>query len=139
MLIEEAVPSPELRSFVDAAVRQLREDVARLGRAMEVLSRSDGAPSSALFAAIATAYRHALANARKIEALDLDYEHKSAALAVFTMQATGLEAYHRSFRASTGAGQRRLDARASMYFKASSTAFLRLDQLLGCPYGCTES
>ena len=138
MLTDAITPPPELRSFLDTAVRELREDVARLGRAMLALPKQEETPSPALFAAIATAYRHALANARRVEALDLDYELRSMALAVFVMQATGLETYHRSLRASTRAGRRRLDERAGMYFRASSTAFLQLDRLLGCPYGCKE-
>jgi hypothetical protein len=129
--------SPTLRAVLDTAMRRQRADMARVARALHALAQNDTDVSLALFTAIATAYRNALASAKKLQTLG--DEHKALAVVVFATQATALEAWYRSLRPDASAQDRRRDeTRAQWHFRGAARALLQLDRVLGCPYGCKE-
>jgi hypothetical protein len=136
--LDGLAPSPQLKKALDTALRLQRADGARIGRALRALPAGDVDVSPGLFVAIASAYRNALASTRQLRAL-ADENAASSAVAVFATQATALEAWYEALRPGVPAQtSQRYATRAAWHFDAAATAFLRLDEEIGCPYGCKE-
>lgn len=128
----------DVRTLVDAAKKQLDADNARLGRTFRALSPSSESVSLDVFAAIATARRHALASLAKLLALETQDPAKGAALTFLSTIAAALGSQYRLLQARDPIAARREDRLARDQLVAASRAFAELDRALGCPYGCRK-
>lgn len=129
----------DVRSLVDAAVKQIDADAARLGRAFRAVPADDAdGVSLEVFAAIATARRHALAAIGKLLALDTQDPAKGTALTALSALAAALGSQYRSLRTRDPVVAQKEDALAGDRFAAATKAFAKLDRALGCPYGCKK-
>jgi hypothetical protein len=120
-------------------VKQIDADAARLSRAFRAVPATDAdGVSLEVFAAIATARRHALAAFGKVLAHDSQDPAKSIALMALSTLGAGLGSQYRSLRTKDPLVARRESRLARDRFTAAADAFLELDRALGCPYGCKK-
>ncbi len=127
----------ELQRLIDAAIRRLDADSARVGRALRAIPVSDpDGVSRDLFRALAAARRNALGIFANVLALETPHPAKGRALTWLALGAAGLGAFYRSLRAGDTPSGRRQDRLAQAYFTRATAAFGEMDRALGCPYGC---
>ena len=126
-----------VKPLVAAARRRLDADTRLIDSAVLTTQPGFHLPA-ALFTAVGTARRNALAAFARVFALQTDGAARQLALRWLSLTAAGFGATHDALRAerlapSTAGGKRRV---ARDRLVGSGTAFLELDQALGCPHGC---
>lgn len=134
----EADPSlAAVKPLVAAAKRRLDADARLIDNAVLATLPGFHLPK-AVFTAIGTARRDALAAFAKVFALKAEGEARQLALRWLSLTASGFGATHAALRAerlapATAATKRRV---ARDRLARSGKAFLELDRALGCPHGC---
>jgi hypothetical protein len=126
-----------VKPLVAAAKRRLDEDGRRIDKAVLATAPGFHLPA-AVFTAIGTARRDALASFARVFAVQPNGATKQLALAWLSLTAAGFGATHDALRAerlapATAARKRRV---ARERLARSGIAFLALDRALGCPHGC---
>lgn len=138
--MRSAEPDPSVaavKPLVATAKRRLDADARLIDRAVLATQPGFHLPA-AVFAAIGTARRDALAAFARVFAAEAPGPARELALRWLSLTAAAFGATHDALRAerlapTTAVRKRRL-ARDRMAL--SGEAFLELDRALGCPYGC---
>jgi hypothetical protein len=122
----------ELKPLIEAAVIQLDVDATRLVRALRAVPADapDGVTLD-VFAAIATARRHAYAWFGKVRNLDTDDPGKADALSALSTLAAALGNWYRGLRSTNPATRHREGRLAKERFAAATRILERLDETLG--------
>ena len=122
----------ELKPLIEAAVKQLDADATRLLRALRAVPADDpDGVTLEVFAAIATARRHAFAWFGKVRNLDTDDPGKGDALSALSTLAAALGSWYRGLR-STDPTTRQREGRLAKERFASATRILeRLETTRG--------
>lgn len=122
----------ELKPLVEAALKQLDADATRLSRALRAVPAGDpDGLTLDVFAAIATARRHAYGWFGKVLNLDTDDPAKPAALAALSTLAAALGSWYRGLRTTDGATRRREERLARERFATATRILEHLDETLG--------
>lgn len=122
----------ELAPLIEAARKQLDADATRLARAFRVVPASDpDGVTLEVFAAIATARRHAYAWFGQIRNLATDEPAKTDALAALSTVAAALGSWYRALRATDPATRQREGRLAKERFATATTVFDGLDNAPG--------
>lgn len=122
----------ELKPLVEAALRQLDADAIRLSRALRAVPAGDpDGVTLDVFAAIATARRHAYGWFGKVLNLDTDDPAKGDALAALSTVAAALGSWYRGLRTTDGATRQREQLLAKERFATATRIFEQLDKTLG--------
>jgi hypothetical protein len=137
--LADGAVSADLRATIDAAVARLDADAGLLARALrsKATKNSDDVPLS-VFAAIATARRHAFASFGTIRRLESTGPEYGLALMTFSILGSALGSVYRSLRERDPVAAKRERRLADERFAAATRVFADLDRALGCPYGCKK-
>ena len=121
----------ELEPLLEAARTQLDADAPRVLRALRAVPADDpDGVTLGVFAAIATARRHAFAWFGKIRSLETDDPAKADALAALSIVAAALGAWYRGLRATDPTTRQREERLAKERF---ASATIVLERLGGTP------